>query len=115
MKLFDRARMPLTAKLVPAANADWPLASWLTPAAESARLKTSRLLITGSSAIRFVSKRTPTSDVVVLRMDASEVTITVSATAPVCIVTSTTASWFTARVSPERTYFVNPASSTVSS
>ena len=71
--------------------------------------------MTGSSAIRFVSNRTPTSDVVVLRIDASEVTVTVSATAPVCKVTSTTASWFTASVKPERTYFVKPESSTVSS
>jgi hypothetical protein len=52
MKLLERARMPLVAKSGPEAKLACPLLVWLTPAAESARLKMSRWLPTGSGRPR---------------------------------------------------------------
>ena len=103
MKLLDRTRPPLTAKLVPAAKPVWPDPSWLTPGAESASAYTSRWLETGSSATRLVSKRTPTSALVVLSRGASDWTVIVSVSVAGFSITSITASWLTARVTPERT------------
>ena len=74
MKLFERTRMPFDEKLVPDAKPVWPLPSWLTPGADNATAKTSRLFATGSSEIRFASKRTPTSGVVVFNSGESPVT-----------------------------------------
>ena len=115
MKLLERARMPLAAKSGPEAKLLWPLLIWLTPAADRARLNTSREPSTGSSAMRFVSKVTPTSAVFVLRSAELASTVTVSVTAAVFMVTSTTASWFRASVIPERTIVAKPLSATVTS
>ena len=63
--------MPFDEKFVPEANSDWPLPSWLTPGADNATAKMSRLFMIGSSEIRLVSKRTPTSALLVLSSGAS--------------------------------------------
>jgi hypothetical protein len=101
MKLFDRRRMPLTEKFVPAAKPVWPEPSCDTPGACSASEKMSRLLITGSSATRRVSNRTPTSALVVFSKGVSAVTCTDSATPAGRSVTSIAASWFSVRFSPD--------------
>ena len=72
--------MPFDEKFVPDANSDWPLPSWLTPGADNATAKMSRLFIIGSSEMRVVSNRTPTSALVVLSSGASARTSTFSDT-----------------------------------
>ena len=72
--------MPLVAKFArcPRRSSLWPLLSSLTPGADRARVKMLRLLATGSSATRLVSKRTPTSALVVFSSGASARTSTIS-------------------------------------
>ena len=107
MTLFDRSRAPLTEKFdsMPPPDAKFvcPLASALTPGADVASVKMLRLKLIGSSATRVVSKRTPTSALVVLMIGASARTSIASVSAAGRSSTSTTASWLTASVRPERT------------
>ena len=115
MKLLERVRMPLVAKSGPETKSAWPVFVWLTPAACSASENTSRALLTGSSAMRLVSKRTPTSALFVLSSAESASTVIVSLTAAAFMVTSTTASWLSARLIPDRTIVAKPLSAMVTS
>ena len=74
----------------------------------------SRLLPSGSSEMRRLSKRTPTSALVVFSSGVSARTVTVSATPAGLSVTSATASWFSSRWMPSCVYRPKPASSTTS-
>jgi hypothetical protein len=106
MMLFDRSRAPFDAKLaseLPDAKLFWPLAISLTPGADRASEKMFRLPMTGNSATRVWSKRTPTSAFSVLMMGASARTSTTSLTDAGRISTLTTAVWLSASVRPERT------------